>query len=197
MSRPRTIRSEKILETARRLFLEGGYGVSTADIARAAGVSEGSIFNRFGTKSALFAAAMGLPAPNVEPLVEALAESEDVRAAFVEIGASIVSFLRSHMPRVMMLWAQPSLNPLDALKDCGGSSAPQRILRAVTEYVRHAAQAGRIRAQADPSVPARMFIGALHGFVFFQLVDAQDPRPAETATFIRAVVDTLWEGIRP
>ena len=47
---------EQILEAAERLFCERGYDkTSTAAIARAAGVSEGTVFHHFGSKSALFA----------------------------------------------------------------------------------------------------------------------------------------------
>lgn len=197
MARPRTIRNEKILETARRLFLEGGYGVSTADIAREAGVSEGSIFKRFGTKSELFAAAMGLPEPEIEGLVERLEDEEDVRAALVTLGESLIAFLRKQMPRVMMMWAQPALNPMEMLQDCGASSAPQRLLAAVTGYVRNQMDAGRLRPQDDASAPARMLIGAVHGFVFLSLVEGRAPRAEEATAIVEAIVDTLWEGIRP
>jgi len=47
----------RILDAAARLAGEGNYaGVRTSDIARAAGVSEGTIFHQFGTKNGVFVA---------------------------------------------------------------------------------------------------------------------------------------------
>jgi len=46
----------RLLEAARRLFGERGYAATTtADLARAAGVAEGTVFHHFGSKQALLA----------------------------------------------------------------------------------------------------------------------------------------------
>lgn len=197
MSRPRTIRTERILEAARALFLERGYGVSTAEIARAADVSEGTLFKRFATKSALFGAAMGLPDIDLAPVVARLVGARDVRTNLTELGGTIVAFFRTKMPRLMMLWAQPALNPLDALKDCGGSASPQRMLKDLALYLEREQNAGRLRGGVDAAVAARMLIGALHSFVFFEVVEGAEADPERTRALVAAAVDVLWEGIRP
>lgn len=46
-------RQKQIIEAAIILFLKDGVGVSTASIAKAAGVSNGTLFNAFETKQAL------------------------------------------------------------------------------------------------------------------------------------------------
>jgi len=47
----------RLLEAARRLFAERGYAATTtADLARAAGMAEGTVFHHFGSKDALLAA---------------------------------------------------------------------------------------------------------------------------------------------
>lgn len=48
-----TERQRQIIAAATTLFLEEGVGVSTARIAKAAGVSNGTLFNAFPTKQAL------------------------------------------------------------------------------------------------------------------------------------------------
>ncbi|MCU1279386.1 MAG: Transcriptional regulator, TetR family protein, partial [bacterium] len=58
MARPTTISDESILEAARAVFLEHGLAATTAEVAKRAGVAEGSIFKRFATKAELFKAAM-------------------------------------------------------------------------------------------------------------------------------------------
>jgi AcrR family transcriptional regulator len=45
---------ERVLDAARRLFAERGVqAVTTADVARAAGVAKGTVFNRFGDRAGL------------------------------------------------------------------------------------------------------------------------------------------------
>ena len=58
MSRTATITNDQILEAARAEFLEHGIRATSSAIAKRAGVSSGILFQRFGTKEALFAAAM-------------------------------------------------------------------------------------------------------------------------------------------
>ncbi len=56
----------KLLAAARAAFAERGYGAAkTSDIAKSVGIAEGTLFNYFPTKAALFLAAM-LPAPEPE-----------------------------------------------------------------------------------------------------------------------------------
>ncbi|MBP2668704.1 MAG: TetR/AcrR family transcriptional regulator [Deltaproteobacteria bacterium] len=50
-----TARSRAILTTASRLFAEKGYGnATTSEIARAAGVAEGTLYHHFGSKDGIF-----------------------------------------------------------------------------------------------------------------------------------------------
>jgi AcrR family transcriptional regulator len=50
-----TARSRAILATASRLFAEKGYGqTTTAEIAREAGVAEGTLYHHFGSKDGIF-----------------------------------------------------------------------------------------------------------------------------------------------
>lgn len=84
-------RRERVLDEAARLFSARGYAaVSTADVARAAGVAEGSVFHYFGSKQGLlravgerygaaFAAAMFR---DVEPAASQETIAEVVRRAF-------------------------------------------------------------------------------------------------------------------
>ncbi len=48
-----TARKQQIIAAATKLFLDEGVGVSTARIAKAAGVSNGTLFNAFATKQIL------------------------------------------------------------------------------------------------------------------------------------------------
>jgi TetR/AcrR family transcriptional regulator, fatty acid metabolism regulator protein len=52
---PETARSRAILSTASRLFAQKGYSnATTSEIAREAGVAEGTLYHHFGSKDAIF-----------------------------------------------------------------------------------------------------------------------------------------------
>jgi AcrR family transcriptional regulator len=54
LSKKETSKQQKIVETAIRMFAEKGYAnTSTSEIAKAAGVAEGTIFRHYGTKENL------------------------------------------------------------------------------------------------------------------------------------------------
>src|SRR5688572_10051218 len=100
MPRPPVITEERILMAAREVFLEKGFGASTAEVARRAGMSEGSVFNRFKTKVELFQAAMqhDIEEP---PFMKGLDErvgKGDLRQNLVEIGVEAIKFLRGIVP---------------------------------------------------------------------------------------------------
>ena len=70
-----TDRRDQLLEIARERFAERGYRATTAEVARAAGVSEALVIKHFGSKEDLFRAAVA--APLVERLEAALAEAKE------------------------------------------------------------------------------------------------------------------------
>jgi len=70
MGRKKTVTDAELLGAAREVFVEEGFGASTKEIARRAGVSEGVIYQRFATKDELFFAAMIPPAVDLSQLFQ-------------------------------------------------------------------------------------------------------------------------------
>ncbi len=99
---------ERLLAEAQRLFAQRGFGgATTADIARHAGVAEGSIYHHFKDKKALFMAC-------VEPLVEEvlrmssadLSSARSRRDAVRSIVESRLRLIESNMERFNILFAE-------------------------------------------------------------------------------------------
>ena len=196
MPRPRTIKDEEILRAARDVFLEHGIRATTAQVARRAGIAEGSIFNRFKTKAELFQAAMR---PDIEepPFLrdlDARVGTGDLRAALVELGLAVVDFLKGVFPLMLMSWSNPGPSGLPALLDMP-NPLPIRVLAKITAYFQAEMKAGRL-ARRDPEVAARMFLGSLANYVLFQvLLRARvDLAPA---AYVRSVVHILIDGLAP
>jgi len=196
MARPSTITTEQILEAARATFLEHGLRATTAQVARRAGVAEGSIFNRFATKHDLFFAAMqpSLRDPEFLHLLDGREGTGDVRAHMVELGTELLEFLRRMLPLIMMSWSHSRgpLPPHLATKD----PPPARALRQAARYFTAEMRLGRLR-RCDPEVLARALFGGVQNYVFHELIRKRRSTAKADRAFVRGLVDLLWSGIAP
>jgi AcrR family transcriptional regulator len=157
-----------LIETAIRLFTEGSYrGTTTAEIARAAGVSEPIIYRHFASKRELYFAALEhVWAKTRESWERALATSPDACAAVEAIGKGHVS-VRSPKLQLAELWVQ-------ALSEASEDPELKRHLRRhmrevhdfVADLVRRGQEEGAIAAERDPDAEAWiMLAGGILGMV--------------------------------
>src|SRR6201982_932921 len=100
-------RRKHLIETAIRLFTDGSYrGTTTAEIARAAGVSEPILYRHFASKRDLYLAALeDVWARTRETWERALADAPDACARVEPIGKGHVS-VRSPKLQLAELWVQ-------------------------------------------------------------------------------------------
>jgi AcrR family transcriptional regulator len=109
----KAITRAQILRTARRLFAENGYDETrTRDIAHAAKIASGTLFNYFPTKEAIVAC---LAAEAVEEALDALKFDDDQDGsleeelfAIVAAGLRNLKPLRKHLPALL----ETALSPL-------------------------------------------------------------------------------------
>jgi AcrR family transcriptional regulator len=195
MSRPTVIDDEAILKAARALFLEKGIRATTAEVARKAGVAEGSIFKRWKTKEELFIAAMQSEMAFTE-LFDRAQTGDDVQSMLVALGHSIIGFYRQKLPVIIMAWSnRTDDDPPHFLR--GPNSPPVRGLKMATSFFEAQMRARRI-CRHDPEIVARQFIGALQNYVFFELImRSTEELPLSEETFVRGLVNVLWRGLDP
>ena len=194
MARPRQTSDTEILDAARRCFLEEGPQTSTQRIADRLGVSQASIFKRFGTKRDLMLAALS---PAAEPpFLHTLLDGPDERPVEDQL-ATIVRDANCYMaeliPRLHVLRAA-GLDPRDILARYP-VPPPLRTHQALCGWLARCREQGRIR-DVDPNVVATVLLGALHGRAFFEQVVGQTTAPTHEST-IRSMVDLLWAGLAP
>jgi len=198
MSRPVSIKDQTIIDAARSVFLEKGIGATTAEVAERAGVSEGTLFKRFRSKAELFQAAMHPQFAELGWLadLEARVGQGELQAQLTELGAAGVAFFRQLMPIMMMSYANPAPNGLPELLN-QPNPPPLRALRRLTGYFEAEIRLGRLRP-VDPEILARIFLGSLQQYVFFDLLfQAHQPLPLPLPTFLRGLVAMLWSGAGP
>jgi AcrR family transcriptional regulator len=199
MPRPTQIQDQQILDAAREVFLEKGIHATTSEVARRAHVGEGSIFKRYKTKAELFIKAMEhqVTAPFWMRALSANLGKREPREALVEAGLEAIEALRRIVPLMMMSWSnQATVGGLPSLLD-SPDPPPVRAVRMVTGYFEAEIRAGRLRRH-DPELLARVFVGSLHNYVFFEILLQrlqQVLQPPEK--FVKGLVDLLWNGIAP
>jgi AcrR family transcriptional regulator len=201
MARPPKISTEEIITVARQVFLEQGAGASTLVIAERAGISEAAIFKRFGTKQALFLAAMGISDNN--PWISVLSQgmpTPAIRNDLIEICSQILEVYQEVMPRVLMLMNQgktsfppPMLEP-----------PPIRDTQLLAGYLDRAIDKGYIKP-CNAIVVAHIIIGGINNYVIMQnmpklpfpVSSLPQIKSIEPDLFIPNLIDTIWVGVDP
>jgi AcrR family transcriptional regulator len=165
MSRPVSIQDSAVLNAARKIFLQHGYKATAAQVARAAGVSEGSLFKRYKTKTDLFMAAMrveGIEMPWHKRLKESVG-SGDIHALLEGAGHEMLQRLRIIMPCMIVM--RSSGMPWAKRFGTRGVAPPVYHARILARFFRAEMKRGRL-AMRSPESHAHAFIGSLSHYVF-------------------------------
>jgi AcrR family transcriptional regulator len=145
-----------LVETALRVFSEGSYrGTTTAEIARAAGVSEPILYRHFSSKRDLYLAALDhVWAKSRAAWEEALAEADDLRSLLEGNGA-----LRDWKRQLAELWVQ-ALS--EASEDPELRKHLRRHMREVHDFfagvLRRGQEDGVLNADRDADAEAWAFL---------------------------------------
>lgn len=192
MPRPKTVSDEHVLAAARRLFLQDGAAASTREIAKAAGISEAVIFQRFGTKDDLFFAAMTPPAPDLDAVFDVRPGRGRVRANLERITLRILGHFRQAIPVVLPLITHPAF---DAKRFLKGHGLPAiQIRERLAAYLSQEAEAGRV-AKGRTSAAADLLISHLHNHALMETVGGTADGSSDRV--VAEAVAVLWEGLAP
>ena len=192
MARRVSIRNDAILKAARKIFLRSGFQATTARIAREAGISEGSIFKHFKTKSALFLAAMQVES-KIQAWEEQLMQSVgagDIRKTLETAGWQLLQRLQTMIPCIVMIRSS-------GVTIAGGGHFPKQPppeIKILAAYFRAENKLGRL-VVPNPEVLAHAFIGALSHYAFCDTISGY--RPAAPLTYIRVMINTLMRAVLP
>jgi AcrR family transcriptional regulator len=192
--RPPVIDSARLLAVAREVFLERGIRATTLEVAERAGVSEGSLFNRFKSKEGLFAAAMNFDGEEAGRVLQGALHDIDaleVREGLVKLSTSLLEIGRVALPIMMMSWSNPKTSgetPFD--KKRAGFSA---FLKALAAYFERKMDEGTLR-RLDAELLARTLIGSLHHYSVTRTLMEADEVLIPEGMFVRGLIDLLLNG---
>jgi AcrR family transcriptional regulator len=197
-----TEKQRRVLEAAIDVFAEKGFaGASTAEIAKKAGVAEGTIFKTYKTKKELLIGAVAplfarILAPTlVDPVVEIMKTPyprvEDFLRALWQDRVGVV---RAH-PRLVRI-AMQELPFQSEVQELMKQTVLQQVWPHAKVQIERFQQLGQIR-EAPPSSIFRMIMGMFVSYAAQRMIIAPDRTQAEDDVEIELMVAVLSKGLRP
>lgn len=199
MARPLHFTDDALLQAAYDVFKEHGMEATTAEIARRAGASEGTLFKRFQSKLGLFHALL----ERTNELGRAWTDGFAARAGRGKIEDELeeaanegIEFFRLSAP-LHMVSGMSSEHMKMAAKSWGDQHPAMEARRRIEGYFEAERRLGRI-GKVDVEVVARIFQGAIYNFAVMEILTGPyEPSPLPQAKFVRHFVTTLLHGIEP
>ncbi len=190
---------ERILDAAERVILERGLArVTTKEIARAAGVAEGTLFKYFERKDDLLLAVVQ---EHVPPFV-AVTHPEQAGTGTVgehleAIAQAAMAYYAHLIPPTIAFCADATLLARHREWMQAQQTGPQRIFERVAAYIAAEQRLGRLDAQRDPLSVAALLLGPCYQYAFLRHFMGADPLPLSDQQFVSGLVQTLMEGVAP
>lgn len=195
-------RRTQILEAATRVFARRGFDRATIkDVARAARLSEGSIYNYFRSKEELL---VHIPQHLVRPALIPLLEAPTAPETIADFERQLLLLARNMVGRIkenawflkVFVSALPRLSP--AARERYMSLLPLYAAEKLEAFLREGMRRGMFRRDLDPVVASRAFPGMLLIFLMMQevLLDKQ-LIPRDYDTIAKETVRLFLYGVTP
>ncbi len=195
MARPPKITDEQILEAAHAMFLEHGPDVTTMQIARHAGISEGTIFKRFKTKEQLFTASMTKGMFTMEWIqsLNELSGKGDLKANLERITREMLAFFNDLIPRAHMVMSRHGSHMKDMFQG-NPNSPPLFALRHLVTFLQTEQSLGRLR-HAHAELIAHMLMGSIHHYAFMSHSELDQWLECSAEDYIEGVIEHLFGSL--
>jgi AcrR family transcriptional regulator len=194
----RSERHERIVDAALAAFSRHGYrGATTRQLARAAGITEVTLFRHFATKEKLFGAV--LDKYSILPVLRAeMAQPSrpgDARATLRDIGRKFLGILQQRQDIIRLMLSEAATNPRQA--QMLFRQGPGRFLEDMTRLLSRLHARGEIR-RVDFRLVARAVLGVHFSFILMQeLFFARETEAVDLDRAAGQLSDLLWRGLRP
>lgn len=190
----------QILDGARQVFLAQGFdAASMGEIARAAGVSKGTLYVYFDSKEELFGALVKLQcALTAERLFELDADNHDVREVLRRLAISFIGAMTepNHVSTVRMVIGSADRRP--EIGQLFLNAGPRSGIRRLSEWLRAKVEQGELEID-DVEVAAGQFLTMCHSSVMMPVLLGAEapPSAARIAYLVDRAVDLFLAGYGP
>jgi AcrR family transcriptional regulator len=166
----------KILEAAIEMFAEKGYAAtSTSEIAKRAGVAEGTIFRHYKTKKDLL---LAIVTPTVTKVVAPFLAKEFVKEVFENQYKSYEDFIRTlmknrydfvkkHLPLIRIFWQELAFHP--DIKQQFQAVFIENVYEKFKKIIEYFQTKGEI-VELPPATVIRMTITTIAGFLLTRFI---------------------------
>jgi TetR/AcrR family fatty acid metabolism transcriptional regulator len=187
-------RRQEIITAAAQIFAEKGYAnTTTKELADAADMAEGTLYNYFEGKRDILLAIlneMSLPIDALLQDARALQSRED----FVDIVDKSLAIFMSHLNFTRTLLTEIWVD--DVILEDFVVGRLQHIGQSVQAFIGKGIEAGRFRAM-DPEITSVMILGTFLALIIPVLRGKRPtPTPQERRKVAETAVDLLLDGIR-
>jgi AcrR family transcriptional regulator len=187
---------EKLVDAASRLLASRQVsGITTRDIARAAGLSDGVLYNYFQNKNDLLATALlrGY-GEQVELFASSMpvAGTQTVETNLAQFAESMMTLVDATLPVVAGLVAEPELMHRFIADIHGEEYGPQRALGGIEAYLSAEQRLGRL-GDFDASAAATLFIGSMITLGIGGVLGGQ--QESSSRAQVPALIATLLGGL--
>jgi AcrR family transcriptional regulator len=190
-----------LLEAADRLMRErGARGVTTREIARAAGCSEGALYVHFAGKAQLLSALCERVLPDLHSALGDLVHRVGVASVANNLAGIATSALRAYrelVPITFAIGGDPQLLNYHRATLKAANRGPRRGLEAIQSYLIAEQRLGRVRSDADCRMAANLLIGSCWQRAAMHHYFGEDLLPIDDARFASTLADTLMRGLEP
>jgi AcrR family transcriptional regulator len=196
-----TEKQQRVMEAALEVFAERGFhGSSTSEIAKRAGVAEGTLFKQYKSKKEILLGALGgvfarAVAPMLLSEVRAImraphATPEDFLRALY---SNRLEFVRNHDRVVRIAMQEIPFHP--EVRELMKETVLKQIAPDAIEIVRRFQSEGKIRA-GDPGALVRLVVGTFLSYAVMRILVAPE-RAWNDAEEIELMVKVLAQGLAP
>jgi len=203
--RPRRWRREpearpgQILEAAFRIFgTRGLHKATLEEVARAAGISKGTIYLYFPSKADLFSAMLRARVHDLMPPFQAVEPGQADGRGRRQLSLLARRLLRFFLSPAFLTMYRTVVGEAAAFPETASSLYREGVLpanRRLAELFRLGIERGEFRS-LDPLVAARAFVGMLQIFAISQgLLGGQRIYPIPEARVLRTVTDLFFHGL--
>ncbi len=207
-----TVSRDQILAAAEHVIGEHGYtGATTKAIAKAAHCSEGSLYNHFPDKKALFVECAVVRTAGFIEIVTGLAErvgKGTVTSNLTDLLAAMLEFHRRLVPLLLTTWASTEQSG----EDGGAANAARHDMPAdadshipdelrggphalIAGYLEGERTAGRLRCDLDCDAAATVLMGIPFNRALFERIKPDLEMPLDSDDWVARTVAVVVEGM--
>jgi AcrR family transcriptional regulator len=194
------LRAELIQAAYRLIRSRGVAGLTTRDIAREAGCSDGALYTHFPCKLDLLSAVCEERLPNLRGEIGDLIArvgSDTVERNLLQIIKATQTFMAQLIPITTAVAADPDLRRRQREHFAGAVPPPRRTLELLSDYIAAEQRIGRVSTNVAPQVFASMLLGACYASASAEYVFGAAPHGLSQERYARALARALWQGMAP